>query len=125
MTSDGRKLQADGLVEVALPGDRSAGWTPARHRAAEPSAEAAAPDVRLPEGPAPRTANASPIPARRVPSGRPIGRKVEESPLPPGATTGVVPEGEGDSNSEFTSPYVAQSSERSSTSAVLRASHAC
>ncbi len=59
VTSDGRKLQAEGLVEVALPGDRSAGWTPARHRAAEPSSEAAAPDVRLPEGPAPRTANAS------------------------------------------------------------------
>ncbi len=51
--------------------------------------------------------------------------RTEESPLPPGATTGVVPEGEGDSNSEFTSPYVVQSSDRSSTSPAWRASHIC
>jgi hypothetical protein len=68
VTSDGRKLQADDVVEVALPGDGSRGWTPARHSPAGPSSATAAPDVPPSEAPAPRTASAlsDPGPPRPV-----------------------------------------------------------
>ncbi len=57
LTSDGRKLEADGLVEVASPADRTAGWTPARRSVAERSDAAEIPTVRPPEGPLLRTAS--------------------------------------------------------------------
>ena len=67
VTSDGRKLEADGLVEVGSSADRTAGWTPAPRRAAEDAEAAEMPALRLPEEPSPRTASGLSDPAPRRP----------------------------------------------------------
>ncbi len=69
VTADGRKLQADGPIEVALPGDKTARWTPAdsadrderlaeRESSSETWQRNEAPTARVP-GPTPHTATRS------------------------------------------------------------------
>jgi hypothetical protein len=67
LTSDGRRLQADGLVEVALPAAGPGGWTPAPRAADEPCDEAASSGAPPREEPSPRTASELSDPGPRRP----------------------------------------------------------
>ena len=65
VTADGRKLQADAPIEVALRGDKTARWTPSDRPGEPPAAsDPESPTVRVP-GPTPYTAARSEAKSRR------------------------------------------------------------
>ena len=68
LTGDGRKVEADQPIEVVLPNDRSAGWTPSPRKVSDSSA-ADAPSRQPPTG--------RPTTPRVVPPGRPTGGEVK------------------------------------------------